>query len=196
MKTLATPKKRRAARRVLTLRGQSVIGLLVTMAILAILAAIIIPKYIGHNEYSATGQVQGEASAIDSANDVACTEYMSQVAEASNMYRQANNSRPPDLKSLKPYGVTDEMINTPNCNFGLPKDASQPQAAAAPGAPTGVTTIQSTPHVSWQQSPGQPQPQAASQPSPYAQPDQNPDAAGANQASQAARDGIPMAGGQ
>ncbi len=181
--------RRASARSRTRASGQSLLGLIIVIAIMAILVALLYPKMVGRNEYNAGGGVQGQSTPIDSANDAVCTEYMSQVAQAANMYRQTNNAPPPDLKALKPYGVTDEMANTPNCNFGIPKDASQPQPAA------GVTTVQTAPQVSWQQgqqgqSAQQPQPQPQPQPPSQAQP------SGVDAASQAARDGIPMSGGQ
>ncbi len=166
-----------------TQRGQTLLGLIVVIAILGIISATLYHNMVGRNEYNAAGQVQGEATPIDSANDAVCTEYMSQVAQAANLYRQANNAPPPDLKALKPYGVTDEMANTPNCNFGIPKDASQPQPAA------GVSTVQTAPQVSWQQT-QQPQQAQPNTPSSGTQP------SGLDAASQAARNGIPMSGGQ
>ena len=177
------PVSRKSAR---AQRGQTLLGLIVVIAILGIISATLYHNMVGRNEYNAAGQVQGEATPIDSANDAVCTEYMSQVAQAANMYRQTNNTPPPDLKALKPYGVTDEMANTPNCNFGIPKDASQPQSAA------GVTTVQTAPQVSWQQT-QQPQQTQSTQP---AQPAQGTQPSGVDAASQAARDGIPMSGGQ
>jgi hypothetical protein len=59
---------------------------------------------------------------------------MEQVSQAAMMYRQDHGTPPPDLESLKPYGVNNQIINTPNCNFGLPKNAAQPGQGAA-GAP-------------------------------------------------------------
>ena len=165
-------------------RGQTLLGLIVVIAILGIISATLYHNMVGRNEYNAAGQVQGEATPIDSANDAVCTEYMSQVAQASNMYRQSNNAPPPDLKALKQYGVTDEMANTPNCNFGIPKDASQPQPQPA----AGVTTVQTAPQVSWQQT-QQPQQAQPSQPASGTQP------SGVDAASQAAHDEAPMAGG-
>ena len=106
--------------------GQAgLISLLVVMLIIGVLAGMIYPGMAGRDEYTASGQVKGPATPIDRAYDTGCVVYKDQVNQAAFMYQQDHNAPPPDLESLKPYGVDNEIINTPDCNFGLPKQASQ-----------------------------------------------------------------------
>jgi competence protein ComGC len=113
--------------------GQAgLIGLLVVMLIVGILAGMLYPGIAGRNEYTATGDVKGPPTPIDRAYDTGCTIYMEQVSQAAFEYRQDHDAAPPDLEALKPYGVDEAIINTPNCNFGLPKHAGQPDQGAQP----------------------------------------------------------------
>jgi hypothetical protein len=129
--------------------GQALIlSLLVVIVIISICGGILYPKLAGRNEYDGNGNVQGAATPIDQAYDASCTIYMQQVSAAAVQYRQDHNAPPPDLESLKPYGVTEDIINTPNCNFGLPKQRSY--GSAAPAATPGVAVIP-TPSAAAQQ---------------------------------------------
>jgi hypothetical protein len=77
------------------------------------------------------------------------------------MYRQDNSANPPDLDSLKKYGVTNDMIHDPSCSYNYDPQtgrvsvtsAGQPgfpgasgassgyNGSPAPAQPTGTTTV-------------------------------------------------------
>jgi competence protein ComGC len=140
--------------RLRTQAGQAaLISLIITIAILGILAAIFYPKMAGRSEYSVTGEDTGTASPMDRADDASCMAYRSQITDATNMYMTDHNHPPRSLQDLKKYGVTQSMIDTPNCNFVLPKGdptVNNQAAAPPPVAPSsntfstsanGVTTV-------------------------------------------------------
>ena len=150
--------------------GQAgLISLLVVMLIIGILAGMIMPQMAGRSEYDASGNVKGPASPIDRAYDTGCTVYMEQVADAASEYRMDHDAPPPDLESLRPYGVDRQIIDTPDCNFGLPRVAGQPGdgSQAAPPVwhkPALTPAQQRAAAAGWKVFSQQPPPSAASQP--------------------------------
>jgi type II secretory pathway pseudopilin PulG len=121
--------------------GQAaLIGLIVVIAIIAILSAIMYPKITGHSEYDTSGNQVGDPSPMDRADDATCISYESQVNDAISMYNSDHPHPPTSLQDLKRYGVTKEMIDTPNCNFVLPKNPPEP-IAVAPTVPAPNSSI-------------------------------------------------------
>ncbi|MGO8672185.1 MAG: type II secretion system protein [Capsulimonadaceae bacterium] len=93
----------------------TLIGLLVTLCIIGILAAMYIPRIA--DPHSQPGQ---PATPMERAYGAACSEYEAQMNEAVTMYKSANDDRAPSsLSDLKPYGVTDDMIFAPGCHFQI-----------------------------------------------------------------------------
>ena len=95
-------------------QGQwTLIGLLATISIIAILAAIYIPNVAA--KHSAPGEAR---TPRERAYGAACTEYEVQMNQAVTMYKMDNDDRPPSsLDDLKKYGVTNDMINAEGCSF-------------------------------------------------------------------------------
>jgi cell division septation protein DedD len=123
-------------------RGQwSLVGTLISIAILITLAAIYIPRLLKPAKTS-----NEEASAIQRADGTACTIYQSEMNQAVSMYKMDHDgAAPTSMDQLKKYNVTDDMINAPGCTFqmgphGEVTDAGRgqgiPTAAPAPGAPS------------------------------------------------------------
>ena len=101
-------------------RGQwSLIGILVSLVIIAILSAwyynsILKPKAGSHN---------GRPASEQAAYGAGCSLYVSQLNQASMMYKQDHNDRSPQsFDDLKKEGATDDIIHAEGCQFQL--DAS------------------------------------------------------------------------
>lgn len=93
-------------------RGFSLIEILVVMAILCILAAVFLPRYLGGKD-AVTGKKI--AAPKERAKAVASVSYLGQIDQAIQMYKMENDDRfPASLAELKKYGVTDEMLLDPN----------------------------------------------------------------------------------
>jgi type II secretory pathway pseudopilin PulG len=121
-------------------RGQgTLIGLLVTMAIIVILAAWLYPRYMK------PGGVDGSvASPEQDAQDVACGTYYQQIGEAIVSYKDSHGTVPPNLQALRSEGVTPDMYNDPDCKFqynpqtGMLGDKDVPVPPPAPSATAGT----------------------------------------------------------
>ena len=117
-------------------RGQwSLVGILVSLVIIAILSAYA----YSHILKPAQGSHNGIPASEQQAYGVACTSYEQQMNMAATMYREDNGKPPTSFDDLKgKYGVTDDMLQTPGCQFQLDpatghvKDIGHGQAA--PGA--------------------------------------------------------------
>jgi len=105
-------------------RGQALIGLIIVIAIIIAMTAYFNRP---HGVYD---------SSIHDANMTACTMYSSQIKAAIMQYKQDNNANPPDLQSLKKYGVVSDMITAP-CTFGYDPSTG---ALYPPGAPVPAPT--------------------------------------------------------
>jgi type II secretory pathway pseudopilin PulG len=95
-------------------RGQAtLIGLLVAILIIGVLAAIYYPRVAAR--HSAPDEPRTPVERASGAN---CDLYVSQINQALAMYKDANDDRSPrTLNDLKPYGITDDIINAPGCTF-------------------------------------------------------------------------------
>jgi len=98
-------------------RGQwSLIGLLVSLAIVAILSA----WYYNKTLKPAPGSHNGAPAAEQQAYGTACSEYQAQLNMASTLYKQDHGDRPPrTFDDLKKSGATDDIIRAPGCQFQL-----------------------------------------------------------------------------
>lgn len=98
-------------------RGQwSLVGLLVSLVIIAILSAWYYAKILKPQ----AGSHNGAPAAEQQAYGAACSEYQSQLNLASTMYKQEHNDRPPhSFDDLKKSGATDDIIRAPGCQFQL-----------------------------------------------------------------------------
>ena len=126
-------------------RGQwSLIGILVSLAIIAILSAwyynsILKPKAGSHN---------GRPASEQAAYGAGCSLYVSQLNQASMMYKQDHNDRSPQsFEDLKKEGATDDILHAEGCQFQL--DASTGavtdvgRGEAARNAPNSVVNVPS-----------------------------------------------------
>jgi general secretion pathway protein G len=90
----------------------SLIEILIVVAIIAILAAIVVPRLTGGKE-PMTGK-KG-ASPIGRARQTAGISYIAQIKQAIEMYKMDNDGQlPPNLQALTRYGVTPDMLLDPN----------------------------------------------------------------------------------
>lgn len=88
--------------------GFGLIEIMVVMLIIMILAAFLLPRYLGGTDPLTKKKV---ASPRDRARQVATVEYTSQINQAILLYQQDHDGEnPPNLEALKAYGVTDSMI--------------------------------------------------------------------------------------
>jgi competence protein ComGC len=129
-------------------RGQwTLIGLIVAMAIIAILCAWLYPRLLKPGVgVDGTGQ-----SPEQQAEGVACGSYYQQIGDAIVSYKDTHGALPPSLASLRAQGVTADMYDDPACKFvynpatGMlgDKDIALPIAPAAttPGMPASTTPI-------------------------------------------------------
>jgi len=128
-------------------RGQTLIGLLIAIFLLSIVGASL---YLQLRKGGPGGR-----SPEDQANEVACSEYTSQIRQAIMQYKQDNEGRnPPDLKSLGKYGVTPDILNAPGCSYPYdPSTGTVQNGVSKPGQPARQFSQQSSPG----QSPSGPQ---------------------------------------
>ncbi len=95
----------------------SLVGSLISIAIILILAAVYLPRLFGHK---ATATSPAVASPQQRAYGAACGEYLSQINLAVQQYKTDNDDKvPAKLDDLKKYGVTDDMIHAPGCAFQI-----------------------------------------------------------------------------
>jgi len=107
-------------------RGQTIVALLIAVAILAAVAAAMMGKF--------GGVYQGS---IDRANQTACGAYTAQIRQAISMYKQDNDGKnPPSLQSLGKYGVIKDMYDAPGCSYGY--DAATGEVTAPDMRPGAV----------------------------------------------------------
>ena len=86
--------------------GFGLIEILVVIVIISIMMLILIPRLTGGGKSG-----KKHHTPIERAKDTAGISYVSQINQAIMMYKQDNDGKnPPDLKSLKSYGVLDEMM--------------------------------------------------------------------------------------
>ncbi len=141
-------------------RGQwTLVGLLVSLAVIAILSAWYYAKILKPQ----AGSHNGKPAAEQQAYGAVCSEYQSQITQAVTMYKSDHNDRNPrSFAALKQYGATDDIVKAEGCQFQL--DASTGTVTdighgrAAPNAPPVVINgsdtapVTPTPGPYWQQS--------------------------------------------
>ena len=117
----------------------SLIELLVTVVIILLLMAFILPRYFGGK----TAAGRRIAAPRERAEAVAGVSYFQQINMAISMYRESNDGQnPPDLNALKKYGVTDEMLVDQVTRQPLtydPQTGMVSSPASAPVAPRTTT---------------------------------------------------------
>ena len=97
-------------------RGQaSLIGMLITLAIILVLAATLYPQIAARHS-----EPGGTATPTERSYGTACAEYESQMNQAVFMYKGDHEDHAPrSLEQLKPYGVSDDMIHAEGCYFQI-----------------------------------------------------------------------------
>ncbi len=142
-------------------RGQwTLVGILVSLAIIAILSAWYYAKILKPQ----AGSHNGRPAAEQKAYGAVCGEYQSQITQAIALYKDDHNDRPPrSFEALRKYGVTDDIVKAEGCQFQL--DASTGTVTeighgqAAPNAPPVVVNgsdaapAASAPGPYWQTAP-------------------------------------------
>lgn len=98
-------------------RGQwSLVGLLVSLVIVAILSAWYYSKILKPQ----AGSHNGAPAAEQKAYGAACSIYQSQLDQAVTMYKGDHNERTPtNFEQLKQYGVGPDILQAPGCQFQL-----------------------------------------------------------------------------
>jgi len=87
-------------------RGETMIGLVIVVAIIAILAVVILrPGHKGDSKKSMPAQVQQKASGVE------CQSNLNQVRQMIQMYQSDNEANPPNLQALK--GLPPEFLRCP-----------------------------------------------------------------------------------
>ena len=106
-----------ARRRNVRQRGQwSLVGVLVSLAIIMILSAWYYAKILKPQAGSHNGVPASEQKAYGAV----CSVYISQFDQAVMLYKQDHNEQPPsNFEQLKKYGVTDDMLHSEGCQFQL-----------------------------------------------------------------------------
>ena len=100
----------------------TLIELLIVAAIIGILMAVIMPRYLGGGRDAAGRRV---ASPRERAQQVVGVSYIGQINQAISLYRTDNEGQnPPTLFDLKKYGVTTEMLLDPITRQPLSYDPS------------------------------------------------------------------------
>ena len=92
-------------------RGFSLVEILVVMLIIMILAAILLPRYLGEGKNSIGQRVQ---SPIKRAKSVECINYLAQIRQAYQMATMTGDEyRPQSLADLRSQGVSESMMKCP-----------------------------------------------------------------------------------
>lgn len=92
-------------------RGFGLIEILVVVAIIALLAAFVLPRYLSGGTDANGKHV---ASPKERAKQVEGVAYTSQINAAIQMYQGDHDGQnPPTLQDLKTYGVTSDMLLDP-----------------------------------------------------------------------------------
>lgn len=107
-------------------RGQwSLIEFLVVLAIIAVAAAAIYPRYVGGGSHStAAGQRPDPPAPMERAEGVECTSNLGQIRAAINMYQSSNGSFPASMDDLRSNGVTSSISSCPVSKKPYAYDAS------------------------------------------------------------------------
>lgn len=155
-------------------RGQwSLVGLLVSLAIIAILSAWYYNKILKPQAGSHNGAPAAEQKAYGSV----CSEYQSQINQAVTMYKGDHNDHSPQsFEALKQYGATDDIVKAKGCQFqldastGAVTDIGNGQAALN-AQPVVVNTVPAAPTTNapgpyWQSAPRVQPAAPAGQPAP------------------------------
>jgi len=119
-------------------RGFTLVGTLITIAIIAVLAVFVVRYVSGGGGVDAGGRKV--PTPTQRARITAGNEYISQIQQAITMYKIDHYDQlPPTLSDLKPYGVTDQMIVDPNTKAPLnydPATGNVSQSAGFVSTPT------------------------------------------------------------
>src|SRR5438105_9588429 len=92
-------------------RGNTLIEILVVVAVLAILAGWLLPKYLGHSKSSSlTGS---GTSPVQRARAVDCANNIHQIALALQMAAASDEHPPQDIRAALRNGVTEQMLRCP-----------------------------------------------------------------------------------
>lgn len=98
----------------------SLIELLIAVAILMVLAAIVLPRYLGGKDPISKKKI---VAPRERAQQAAGVEYVGQINQAIQMYRMDHDGEnPPSLADLKPYGVLPQMMVDQTTRQPLPYD--------------------------------------------------------------------------
>lgn len=100
--------------RICSQQGQwTLIGLLVSLGIIMILAAMYIPQVA--KRHSEPGEAR---TPMERGYGTACASYEGQMNQAVTMYKMDHDDHAPsNIEELKKYGVTDDMIHSEGCYF-------------------------------------------------------------------------------
>ena len=85
--------------------------MLVVIVVLAILAAWLLPKYLGHSKTS--GMTESGTAPIQRARAADCWNNIHQIALALQMAAASEEHPPQDIHAALRYGVTEEMLRCP-----------------------------------------------------------------------------------
>lgn len=92
-------------------RAFSLVEILVVIVIIALLAAVLLPRYLSGGKDASGKKVLAPKQR---AQQTAGISYISQIQQAIMMYKMDNEERlPPNLQELRRYGVTQEMLLDP-----------------------------------------------------------------------------------
>jgi len=95
-------------------RAFSLVEILVTVAILTIIAAIILPRYLRGGPKTSTGRSLQDEAPVQRAHGVECANALNQIRQAYTMATSADEEhRPQSLADLKSYGISDKMTICP-----------------------------------------------------------------------------------
>lgn len=120
-------------------RGFTLIEILVVVAIMCVLAAIILPRYIGGKDPVTGKKVHAPR---ERAQQTAGVAYIEQINQAMQMYKQDHDDQfPPNLQALKTYGVTDEMLLDPITRQPLSYDPRTGVVGNSSGNSRGIDSL-------------------------------------------------------